>query len=147
MKTFKQHLIEGKYKGDAQGVGSTAVDSVEDSSIGAHNIHIPAVLERINAFVGSIGDQEYIRPQHAIDSLKEKLGRIGIAFKSEPVIEGKSGTAETGLTQFGGRFGKDIDGSDINDDGITHRLGKELKVKFQYETLKNGATRVYAQLV
>ena len=145
MKTFKQHLKEGKYMGGQ--VGSPTADSVEDSSIGIHNIHIPAVLERLNAFVGSIGDQEYIRPQHAIDSLKEKLGRIGIAFKSEPVIEGKSGTAETGLTQFGGRFGKDIDGSDINDDGITHRLGKELKIKFQYETLKNGATRVYAQLV
>ena len=51
------------------------------------------------------------------------------------------------MTQHGGRFGKDIDGSDINDDGITHKVGKELKLKGRYETLENGAVKVYAELV
>src|SRR6056300_1044495 len=149
MKTFKQHIKEykGMYVGDAQGVGTQVQNSIEDGSIGVHNIHEPAVLERVNAFVSSIGEREYLKPQHAVDSLKEKLARIGLNFKENITIEGKSGTAETGLTQFGGRFGKDIDGSDINDDGIEQRLGKELKLKIRHETLDNGSARVYAELV
>jgi hypothetical protein len=147
MKTFKQHIKESDYEGDAMGVGTVTSNSVEDGSLGAHNVTVSEILSRVNAFVGSIADQEYIKPQHAVDSLKEKLGRIGLDFKTEVKLEGKSGTAETGLTQFGGRFGKDIDGSDINDDGIQHKLGKELKIKFKHETLDNGATKVYAELV
>ena len=62
MKTFKQHVKEahGGYMGDAQGVGTTGYSNpIEDGSVGVHNIHEPAVLERVNAFVGSIGDREY----------------------------------------------------------------------------------------
>ena len=148
MKTFKQHIKEYKgYAGDAKGVGTDGYqDSIEDGSIGVHNIHEPAVLQRVNAFVGSIGEREYLKPEAALADLAEKLGRIGIVFKDKVDLEGKSGNFETGLTQHGGRFGKDIDGSDINDDGIEHRLGRELKLKGKYETLQNGSVRVYAEL-
>ena len=145
MKTFKQHIKEHGVGGD--GVGTTGYqDSIEDGSIGVHNIHEPAVLERVNAFVGSIGEREYLKPEAALADLAEKLGRIGIVFKDAVDITGKSGTFSTGLTQHGGRFGKDIDGSDINDDGIEHRLGRELKLQGKYETLENGSVRVYAKL-
>ena len=41
MKTFKQHIKEhGTY-----GVGTPHQDSVEDGSMGAHNIHEPAILQ------------------------------------------------------------------------------------------------------
>ena len=125
---------------------TSAPNPIEDPSVGVHNIHEPAVLQRVNAFVGSIGDREYLKPEAALADLAEKLGRIGIVFKDKVDLEGKSGTFSTGLTQHGGRFGKDIDGSDINDDGITHRLGRELKLKGRYETLENGSVRVYAEL-
>ena len=36
---------------------------IEDGSVGVHNIHGPAVIERVNAFVGSIGDREYLKPE------------------------------------------------------------------------------------
>ena len=143
MKTFKQHIREG----GQMGVGTTSHEaSVEDSVMGPHNIHLPEVLQRVNAFVGSIGDREYLKPEAALADLAEKLGRIGIIFKDKVDLEGKSGNFETGLTQHGGRFGKDIDGSDINDDGIEHKLGRELKLKGKYETLQNGSVRVYAEL-
>jgi hypothetical protein len=63
MKTFKQHIKEdhtqSKYgKGN---VGTPEVNSVEDGNIGVHNIHDPKILERVNAFVGSIASQEYIK--------------------------------------------------------------------------------------
>ena len=51
------------------------------------------------------------------------------------------------MTQFGGRFGKDIDGSDINDDGISHRKEGGLKLQVQYETLSTGTSKVYATVL
>ena len=149
MKTFKQHIKEYRgYAGDAKGVNTAGggEESIEDGSIGVHNIHEPAVLERVNAFVKSIADREYIKPEAALSQLSQRLGTIGLVFKDSVSIEGKSGKFETGLTQHGGRFGKDTDGSDINDDGIQHRLGKELKIKGRYETLENGAVKVFAEL-
>ena len=148
MKTFKQHVKEGHMqdKYGAGNVGSATSNAVEDSAIGAHNIQDPEVLKRVNAFVGSIAEREYIKPQFAIDELREKLTRIGLTC-SDCVLEGDSGKTTVELKQFGGRFGKDTDGSDINDDGISHRKEGGLKMEVSYETLKNGTSKVYAKLV
>ena len=147
MRTFKQHINEGEgYKGDAQGVGTQGMEnSIEDSALGAHNIQDPDVLKRVNAFVGSIGDREYLKPQQAVDELKEKLGRIGLSFDCQ--LEGDKGSKTIEVKQFGGRFGKDTDGSDINDDGISHKKEGGLKMKIDHELLQNGTSKVYAKLV
>jgi len=147
MRTFKQHINEGEgYKGDAQGVGTQGMEnSIEDSALGAHNIQDPDVLKRVNAFVGSIGDREYLKPQQAVDELKEKLGRIGLGFDCQ--LEGDKGSKTIEVKQFGGRFGKDTDGSDINDDGISHKKEGGLKMKIDHELLQNGTSKVYAKLV
>ena len=148
MKTFKQHVKEG-YKQDKYGagnVGSATSDAVEDGSIGAHNIQDPDVLKRVNAFVGSIAEREYMKPQFAIDELREKLQRIGLTV-SEVDMEGDNGKVTAEVKQFGGRFGKDTDGADINDDGISHKKEGGLKLNVEYETLKNGTSKVYAKLV
>ena len=65
MKTFKQHVKVGYKQGKygAGNVGTPEVYSVEDGSIGVHNIHDPKVLERVNGFVGSIANQEYLNPK------------------------------------------------------------------------------------
>ena len=148
MKTFKQHVKEG-YKQDKYGagnVGSATSDAVEDGSIGAHNIQDPDVLKRVNAFVGSIAEREYMKPQFAIDELREKLHRIGLTVSSVDMA-GDNGKVTAEVKQFGGRFGKDTDGSDINDDGISHKKEGGLKLNVEYETLKNGTSKVYAKLV
>ena len=142
MKTFKQHIKEG----GSYGVGTPHQTSVEDGSMGAHNIHEPAILQRVNAFVGSIADKEYIQPEAALSQLEARLGSIGVQLKDSITIDDKKGTVESALVFNGGRFGKDTDGSDINDDGISHKVGKELKLKGRYETLENGAVKVYAEL-
>ena len=148
MKTFKQHVKEG-YKQDKYGagnVGTATSNAVEDSAINPANVQDPEVLKRVNAFVGSIAEREYIKPQFAIDELKEKLTRIGLTC-GDCVLEGDSGKTTVELKQFGGRFGKDTDGSDINDDGISHKKEGGLKMEVSYETLKNGTSKVYAKLV
>ena len=149
MKTFKQHIKEGgmaQSKYGAAQVGSTTGASPEDSNIGAHNIENPEVLKKVNAFVGSIGEQEYINPQAALEQLGNKLATIGLQV-SKVDMEGDNGKVTAEVSQHGGRFGKDLDGSDINDDGISHRKEGGLKLEVSYETLKNGSSKVFAKLV
>ena len=145
MKTFKQHIKEGSDK-TAAAVGTQNTNSVENGSIGVHNIHDADVLKRVNAFVGSIAECEYLKPQFAVDKLREKLQRIGLDM-GDVDIKGDNGNITTEVKQFGGRFGKDTDGSDINDDGISHKKEGGLKMEISYETLKNGTSKVYAKLV
>ena len=136
MKTFKQKLQEWN---------DVDAGSVEDSSIGVHNIQDSEVLSRVNAFVGALADSEYINPNAAINNLQQNLHRIGLDFKEQLKVGAeKSGSLTTGVTRFGGRFGKDTDGSDINDDKVE---GKDLTINLKYETLDNGAVKVYAELV
>ena len=78
--------------------------------------------------------------------MREKLQRIGLTVS--PVdLEGDKGSVTTEICQFGGRFGKDTDGSDLNDDGISHRKEGGLKLEVKFETLQNGTSKVYAKLV
>ena len=143
MKTFKQHVKEGM---SPLGVGVSTSNAVEDSALGAHNIDNPDVLKRVNAFVGAISDREFIKPQHAIDELREKLNRIGLNVSAVD-MNGDNGKVTAEVKQFGGRFGKDTDGSDINDDGISHKKEGGLKLEVSYETLEKGTSKVYAKLV
>ena len=147
MKTLKQHIAEGYKQGKygAGNVGTPEVNSVEDGSIGIHNLHDPKILERVNAFVGSIADQEYLNPKAAVEQLASKLRTLGLEMKI-PEMSG-NGSVNLDVTQFGGRFGKDIDGSDIKDDGISHKKEGGLKLNVKYETLENGSSKVFAKLV
>ena len=144
MKTFKNFLKEGTKQGKygAGNVGTPEVQSAEDGNIGAHNIQDAKVLEKVNAFVGSIADQEYINPKAAMEQLANKLATIGLSFKVP-----SDGNATVEVAQFGGRFGKDVDGSDINDDGISHKKEGGLKIEFKSEKLDNGSHKVFAKLV
>ena len=147
MKTLKQHIAEGYKQGKygAGNVGTPETNSVEDGSIGVHNIQDPKVLERVNGFVGSIANQEYLNPKAALEQLASKLKTLGLDMNI-PEMSG-NGSVNLELTQFGGRFGKDIDGSDIKDDGISHKKEGGLKLNVKYETLENGSSKVFAKLV
>jgi len=146
MKTFKGYLNEVKVAGAAGSKTTSYEKSVEDGVISAANIHDADVLKKVNAFVGAIADGEYLSPQAAIHGLREKLMRIGLQF-GDVETPGKNGNATVEVVQFGGRFGKDLDGSDLNDDGISHRKEGGLKVNFKYESNEKGSYKVYAELV
>ena len=149
MKTFKQHIKEGgmtQSKYGAGQIGSTTSVSPEDSNMGAHNIENPEVLKKVNAFVGAIAEQEYINPEAALEQLGNKLKTIGLELGNVD-MKGANGKVSVEVSQFGGRFGKDLDGSDLNDDGISHRKEGGLKLEVSYETLQNGSSKVFAKLV
>ena len=142
MKTFKQHITEDQSKYGKGNVGTPEVQAVDDVHVGAHNIHDQKVMEKVNAFVGSIADQEYLDPKAAMEQLANKLATIGLSFKVP-----SEGNATVEVAQFGGRFGKDVEGADLNDDGISHRKEGGLKIEFKSEKLENGSHKVFAKLV
>ena len=145
MKAFKQHIKESM---SPLGVNTSGMDGqhVGDGAVGLANIHDEDVLKKVNAFVGAIAEKEYLNPQAAVEQLRNSLNKIGLTV-SEVACEGDSGTVNADVIQFGGRFGKDLDGSDLNDDGISHRKEGGLKLQVKYETLSTGTSKVYAKLV
>jgi|TARA_Y100000310_G_scaffold94700_1_gene92448 hypothetical protein len=135
MKTFKEHNTHAPIPVE-DGVGSVA------------NIEDPATLKRINAFVGSIADKEYLNANHAISELRQKLMRIGVTFPKVEIYEGE-GDISVPLEQFGGRYGKDGNQAPdevINDDGVAHRVDGGLSLNFKYMGLDNGRCKVLAKI-
>ena len=142
MKSFKSYIKEA-------GVGPHSVPISADSDINPAEIANPAVIKRLNAYVGAIANMEYILPEHALNRLRNGLSRVGFSFGQIPTMEGKSGSFELPLTKFGGRFGKDIDTPTdefLDDDGISHMVEGGLALKIQYEMLSNSSCRIFAEI-
>ena len=143
MKTFKGYLEE------AGPVGLQHQTSVDVDGQDTYDITNPAVLKRVNAFVGSIADREYLIPENAVDQLRNFLQRIGLTFPKVEIPE--SGSVTVPLTQWGGRFGKDLStdfDEFVNDDGITNRKEGGLSLNVETEAVgKTGSWKVYAKIV
>ena len=142
MKSFKSYIKES-------GVGPHSVPMSADSDINPAEIANPAVIKRLNAYVGAIANMEYILPEHALNKLRNSLSKVGFSFGAIPEMTEKSGTFDLPLTKFGGRFGKDIDTPTdefLDDDGISHMVEGGLALKIQYEMLSNSSCRIFAEI-
>lgn len=141
MRTFKNFIKEN--------IGTSDQNMAVDNGINPSEIQNPKVLRALNAYVGAIANMEYILPEHALNKLKEKLGRLGFSFGAIPEMTEKSGSFDLPLTKFGGRFGKDIDTPTdefLDDDGISHMVEGGLALKIQYEMLSNSSCRIFAEI-
>ena len=147
-KTFVEEAIKRSF-GFSAGVGSdTFQKPAEDSVKNMSDIADPETLKRVNAYVSAIADAEYVQPMAAVSQLRSKLETLGLSFNNDVQMEGKSGSVSLDVIRFGGRYGEDgATGDIINDDGISHQKSGGLKLKLRYETLENGACKVYAELV
>ena len=142
MRSFKNFLSES-------GVGTSDQNMAADMGINPSEIQNPKVLKTLNAYIGAIANMEYMLPEHALNKLKEKLGRLGFSFGAIPEMTEKSGSFDLPLTKFGGRFGKDLDTPTdefLNDDGISHMVEGGLALKIQYEMLSNSSCRIFAEI-
>ena len=141
MRKFKNFIKEN--------IGTSDQNMAVDMGINPSEIQSPKVLKLLNAYVGAIANMEYMLPEHALNKLKEKLGRLGFSFGAIPEMTEKSGSFDLPLTRFGGRFGKDTDTPTdevINDDGISHIVEGGLALKIQYEMLGNSSCRIFAEI-
>ena len=149
MKSFKRYIKE------VQGVGpggGDAMDMFECTFLSSSDSDVtnPDTLRRLNAYIGTIGNMEYLLPEHALNRLRTQLMKVGLSFGEIPAMEGSSGSFDLPLTRFGGRFGKDENtpyDEYINDDGISHIIEGGLALKIQYEmSPKNNSCRVFAKI-
>ena len=141
MKSFSKFLKEG--------VGTSDQQIAVDNGINPSEIQNPRVLKALNAYVGAIANMEYMLPEHALNKLKEKLGRLGFSFGRIPEMTEKSGSYDLPLSLFGGRYGKDLDtpyDEIVNDDGISNKIEGGLALKIQYEMTSNNSCKVFAKI-
>ena len=147
MKSFKQF--------DEAYTDRFAHTSAEDDNKHLSNVFDEKVVQRLNGYVGSIADREYLQPEAAIKQLNNKLEIVGLRF-AEPKVDSDKGNATVELTQFGGRYGKTPDnsngpmsqGKEIEDgDGISHRKEGGLKLEFKWEKQENNTYKVFANLI
>ena len=146
MKSFKQF--------DEAYTDRFAHTSAEDDNKHLSNVFDEKVVQRLNGYVGSIADREYLRPEAAIKQLNNKLEIVGLRF-AEPKVDSDKGNATVELTQFGGRYGKTPDNSNgpmsqgdeiENGDGISHKKDGGLKIEFNWEKQDNNQFKVFANL-
>ena len=144
MRSFSKFIAEGR------GPHTTDQSRATDNGVNTSDVQNPRALRALNAYVGAIANMEYMLPEHALNKLKEKLGRLGFSFGAIPEMTEKSGSFDLPLTKFGGRFGKDLDtpaDEFLNDDGISHMVEGGLALKIQYEMLGNSSCRIFAEIV
>ena len=147
MKSFKQF--------DEAYTDRFSHQSVENDNVGIFDIANPESLQKVNAFVGALAEQEYVQPDAAVHQLAMKLGTIGLTY-SLPKIEGNNGKTVVEVSQHGGRYGKTPEnsngpmskGDEIEDgDGISHRKEGGLKLEFKWEKQANNTYKVFAKLI
>ncbi len=136
MKSFNQFLTEGPHVGVSTTVNQTGGSDTYD-------IQDPSVLKRVNAFVGSIGDREYLIPENAIHQLQNFLERIGLCFEMPTLPEG-NGSVTVDLLRWGGVFGKS---TDTPFDEFEKGPGIDKSLKIDVEALNNSSWKVYAKIV
>ena len=102
-----------------------------------------AVVEKLNAFVGAIGDREYLNPEKAIGEMRQKLMRVGLHFGDVQFTE-ESGEISVPLIQYGGAFGKSAE-TPIDEFDDEQESGRSLN--FVYERTSGGTHRILAKIM
>jgi hypothetical protein len=135
MKKFTDMLKEGSPDGRPMDDGADFSNDVAN----AKNV------ERINGFLGVMGQIEYMIPEHALNKIRERLGRLSLSF-DEVTCSTEGGVYSMPLTQFGGRKGNDENGN-IDDDGISHRVEGGLTLEINHQVTAHGTHFVRTRIV
>ena len=129
MKTFLEYASVKATDGSHIDEDGNLMDLTDDS-----------VIEKLNAFVGSIGMKEYLVPEKAVNELRQKLMRVGIHF-GDVQFTGESGDMSVPITKP--IFGKDLD---TPADEIVNEEETGRSINFVYEKLPTGTHKVMAQI-
>ena len=129
MKTFLEYSSVKATDGSHIDEDGNLMDLSDDS-----------VVEKLNAFVGSIGMKEYLVPEKAVNELRQKLMRVGIHF-GDVQFTGESGDMSVPITKP--IFGKDLD---TPADEIVNEEETGRSINFVYERLPTGTHKVMAQI-
>jgi hypothetical protein len=117
-----------------------------DGSDFANDMSNPNTIMRINSFLGAMGQIEYLVPEHALEKIRERLGRLSLSF-DEVNLTADGGKISVPLTQFGGRSGEDDMGEKIDDDGISHKVEGGLSLEIVHEPSGEGTHFLRTKIV
>ena len=136
MKNFKDMINEK----------ATDAGYPHDGSDFANDVANPKTIERINGFLGVMGQIEYLIPEHGLEKIRERLGRLSLSFEDVTLTK-EGGKKTVSLKQFGGRFGEDDSGDPIDDDGISHRVEGGLSLEIDHQPTEGGTHFVRTRIV
>ena len=106
------------------------------------DIENPEVLKRINAYVGSVANREYLIPESALGQLRDFVERLGFTF-DVPKDLPESGNVSIPLKRYGGVFGKS---ANTPFDEFDNESGIDKSLNIQIESLRNNSFKVYAKI-
>ena len=139
MKTFKQHLEEATKFTPAQ----VQYDDHEMLP------NAETAIEALNAYVGSIGEQEVLNPTLAVKRLQTNLSKIGYYF--EMMDLDKSGTTMFAMRHNAGAFEVNRDnnpyGEFQEDDGISRHIEGGISLMVTCTPSGSGKSMVEAEIV
>ena len=143
MKTFKEYVSEGFSNAgmpvvQQQWSDNDALPSAETA------------VEALNAFVGAIGDHEYMNPKIAFKKLEENLQKLGYHFDM-PTIDSGVGEYSLPLRYGNGTFHSSYDenpyGEFKESDGISEHIQGGISLVVSVTPIGNGKSIVSPEII
>ncbi len=143
MKTFKEYVSEGFSNAgmpvmQQQWQDQDAMPSAETA------------VEALNAFVGAIGDHEYMNPRIAFKKLEENLQKLGYHFDM-PTIDGGEGEYSLPLRYGSGTFSASYNensyGEFVDGDGISEHIQGGISLVVSVTPIGNGKSIVSPEII
>ena len=143
MKTFKEYIAEAFSMGgipvlQQQWQDQDAMPSAETA------------VEALNAFVGAIGDHEYMNPRIAFKNLEENLQKLGYHFDM-PTIDSGEGEYSLPLRYGSGTFNASYDENPYGEykegDGISEHIQGGISLVVSVSPIGSGKSIVSPEIV
>ena len=143
MKTFKEYVTEAFSDGglpviQQQWSDNDALPSAETA------------VEALNAFVGAIGDHEYMNPRIAFKKLEENLQKLGYHFDM-PTIDSGEGEYSLPLRYGSGTFRANYDENPYGEyqetDGISEHIQGGISLVVTVTPVGNGNSLVSPEIL
>lgn len=142
MKTFKEYVSESFSSGGMPTVQQQWADN--DALPSAET-----AVEALNAFVGAIGDHEYMNPRIAFKQLEENLQKLGYHFEM-PTIDSREGDYSMPLRYGNGTFKASYDenpyGEFTESDGISEHIQGGVSLVVTVTPVGNGKSIVSPEI-
>jgi len=149
MKTYKEFKnISENFGGEYTPSGGRKSTDARDSIVSLNDLGDPEAMSAVNAFIKQHTSTECMNPRQRVAQLRTRLNTVGLHFDFNPASDYTEGTEDYALTQFGGRYGWDMEKGDVvEDDGITPKLGYGLALRINYTKAESGLYRIEANIV
>ena len=142
MKTFKEYVSESFSSGGMPTVQQQWSDN--DALPSAET-----AVEALNAFVGAIGDHEYMNPRIAFKQLEENLQKLGYHFEM-PTIDDGEGDYSMPLRYGSGTFSANYDENPYGEyqetDGISEHIQGGVSLVVTVTPVGNGKSIVSPEI-